>query len=383
MNWKYPFTLAVFLGLLLSACKKESNPPNAASLKFATAKQGDTLILTGNNFSKEATTVTLNGQEVAVVKVTPTEITIVIPDNATSGNVTVTVGNQAMEIGALTIAPLTFYCLKHDLNDYRNEKYQIMTINPEDGSASVLLDITSMDEFRYIHNLKYLPTTNEVVGLSYGNYKLLKINATTKQTTVLPLSDSYVFYGDLTVDKYGTLYSVKDGNAQDTLVKIDPVTGKQTVVLSSGNWERLVYISSNNEMVSIDNSGRTLTRTNLTKKEVISKIELTNSNSIYYGELVPIGSEIYSLKDDYSDKNNEIQSLVNIDPVTGTQTVIKTLQPDEFYQRSWVYVPQRKAIYSLHKGIDLFRYNIDTQKFTASAPFTTLPDVGYSNLASN
>jgi len=386
MNWKYPVTLAFFLGLLLTACKKESNTPNAASLKFVTAKQGDTLVLTGNNFNKDAT-VTLNGVEVTIVNATATELTIVIPDNATSGNVTVTVNGKVMEIGALTIVPLTLYCVKHDLYDTRNEKYQVIAINPEDGSGSELLDVTNINEFAYLNSLKYLPVTNELVGFNYGNHKLLKLNVATKQTTVLALTTGYdITYSNLILDKYGNLYAIRNGK---TLIKIDPVTGKQTdVLLVEDDWGHLVYFSSSNEMIGLTNSNKSLLKVDLTTKDV-SKIELISGDLVFYRELVAAGSELYGLKYD-ANKNIYKEYLVKIDPATGAQTIIKTLQDEEFFQSSWVYVQQRKAIYALHNGVDahfwdigICWYNIQNQKFTAASPFTTLHDIFYYDLTSN
>src|SRR5690349_3447033 len=113
-------SLALFVGALLffSACKKDSDktyePPVTEPLTVAAAKPGDTLIIKGSNFSTTAAenTVEFNGVAGTVVTASATEIKVIIPANATSGSVTVTVHGNKTEVGSMVITPFTLYCIK-------------------------------------------------------------------------------------------------------------------------------------------------------------------------------------------------------------------------------------------------------------------------------
>src|SRR5688572_12636503 len=117
-----PKLLLIFISAisLLTACKKDADappqpdPPVTEPLTIAAAKPGDTLFIKGENFSDVIAnnTVKVNGVAATVVVASATELKVIIPANATSGTVTVTVNGKTTEVGSIIIAPFTLYAYK-------------------------------------------------------------------------------------------------------------------------------------------------------------------------------------------------------------------------------------------------------------------------------
>jgi hypothetical protein len=162
-----PFALFVGVLLIFSACSKNSDktyePPVTEPLTAAAAKPGDTLIIKGQNFSEVAAenTVEVNGVKATVVSASSTELKVIIPADATSGAVTVTVHGHKTEVGSLIIAPYTLYCIKGNFQSTPSLR-QLVSINPDTRVETLVTTINQTGD--KVENAVYLPATNEIIG---------------------------------------------------------------------------------------------------------------------------------------------------------------------------------------------------------------------------
>lgn len=374
--------------LFFSACKKDADPtyepPVTEPLTFTSAKTGETIVIKGQNFSTTASenVVTFNGVEAIVVSATETELVVIVPANATSGKVVVTVHGHTTEIGTLTLAPFTLYTIK-DHNSYVGNDYyrEYVAINPADGKETVLATRNDYTDFN-VYEAKYVSSTNELVGVNIIDRVLAKFNVVTKQFSSVKFSvDAEYTY--LVTDLNGNLYGTqKNFNTQNVnLVKIDPATGTVTIIKDMGTegWWSLAYISATNEIVGLWKDEQHMKKINLTTKETTT-LQISNNVNLEYKNLIGAGSELYGVQYEFLG-NNTALALVKINPATGaTETVVSDYNKSTLEQ---VYDPVRKEILSLWNGSQhIFRYNMTT-KATSTFTLTTLADFYYSELTSN
>lgn len=391
INLKYPQTLTFFLGALLffSACKKDSGPnyqpPVTEPLTITAAVVGDTIVIKGQNFSATASEniVTINGVEATIVSATETEIKIVVPANATSGKVEITVHNNTAEVATLTIMPLSIYVTKEVMSN--GYLHQLVAISPEDGKETVVYTFGANDNFMFTTN--YLPATNEVIGMDDDHLVLMKINVVTKQKSSVTLStNKSIQFDNLVSDNSGNLYAVKFDNTQSpktiALVKIDAITGTHTVITSwtSGDtWSNIVYLPATNEIAGLTESSRKLLKVNLTTKAT-STVQLTTSPDVDHYYFVVAKGELYGIKYDLG--ATTVARLVKINPANGAETALSTLSDDEAIRYNFTYIPKRNEIVATWNDMQLYRFNFNTNTSSLTT-LTTDVNTYYNYLSSN
>lgn len=393
----YPKNVALFLGALLffAACKKDSDPiitpdpPVTEPLTAAAAKPGDTLIIKGVNFSEfdNENNVEFNGVGGTIEAATATEIKVIVPAKATTGIVTVTVNGVKTEVGSLVIVPYTLFCIKGNFQQTPSLR-QLIALNPENGAETLVTTINQTGD--KVEDAIYLPATNEVIGRDEDGANLIKINITTKQVTKVPLSASATSgFIELVVDKNNALYAVKvdfsnQNHIKQTLVKLDPKTGAATTIKGfelNEEWESLVYLPANNEVVGLTGSGTKLLKLNLTSKDT-STVGLANTANVQYRELLTDNvSNLYGYKADYSDPVNYVANIQKLNAATGGQTLLSNLQVNKFND-NLLYVPQRKEIISIYDEIGFYQLNVAT-KAAVSKDLTSELNITYGTLISN
>jgi hypothetical protein len=397
INVNYPKNVALFLGALLffAACKKDSDPiitpdpPVTEPLTAAAAKPGDTLIIKGVNFSEfdNENNVEFNGVGGTIEAATATEIKVIVPAKATTGIVTVTVNGVKTEVGSLVIVPYTLFCIKGNFQQTPSLR-QLIALNPENGAETLVATINQTGD--KVEDAIYLPATNEVIGRDEDGANLIKINITTKQVTKVPLSASATSgFVELVVDKNNALYAVKIdfsnmNHIMQTLVKLDPKTGAATTIKGfelNEEWESLVYLPANNDVVGLTGGGTKLLKLNLTSKDT-SSVGLANTASVQYRELLTDNvSNLYGYKADYSDPVNYVANIQKLNAKTGQQALLSNLQVNKIHD-NLLYVPQRKEIISIYDQIGFYQLNVDT-KAAVSKDLTSELNITYGTLISN
>lgn len=375
--------LVLFIGSLLffAACKKDSDPtitpdpPVTEPLTVAAAKPGDTVIIKGTNFSEfdNENNVEFNGVGGTIEAATATEIKVIVPAKATTGVVTVTVNGVKTEVGTLVIVPYTLFCIKGNFQQTPSLR-QLVALNPENGTETLVATINETGD--KVEDAIYLPATNEVIGRDYNAENLIKINVTTKQVTKVPLpATPTTGFIELVVDKNSVLYAVRlnvanQNHIKQTLVKLDPKTGAATDIKSfelNEEWESLVYLPANNEVVGLTAGGTKLLKLNLTTKDT-STVALANTTAVQYRELLTDNvSNLYGYKADYSDPVNYVANIQKLNAKTGVETLVSDLQVDKIHE-NLIYNPQRKEIVSIVNENIFYRLNVST-KTGESFPF--------------
>jgi hypothetical protein len=180
---------------------------------------------------------------------------------------------------------------------------------------------------------------------------------------------------ELVVDKNNALYAVKidltnPNHFMQTLVKLDPKTGAATTIKGfelNEEWESLVYLPANNEVVGLTGGGTKLLKLNLTSKDT-SIVGLANTTAVQYRELLTDNvSNLYGYKADYSDPVNYVANIQKLNAKTGAETLLSDLQVDKIHE-NLIYNPQRNEIVSIVNENIFYRLNVNT-KTGESFPF--------------
>lgn len=387
-------SLALFVGALLffAACKKDSDktyePPVTEPLTAAAAKPGDTLIIKGSNFSTTATenTVEFNGVAGTVVSASATEIKVIIPANATSGSVTVTVHGNKTEVGSLVISQFTLYCIKGIFSG-NTSLWQLVSINPENGAEALVVTINETGD--KVEDAVYWPATNEIIGRDEDGKNLIAINVTTKKVTKVPVASGNIGFHDMVVDKNNNLYAIKlnytdPNHSIQSLVKFDAKTGVPATIKTfefNDDLESMVYVPANNEIVGLAGEGTKLFKFNLTTKDT-STVGLANTNVVEYRELFTDDQgNLYGYKANYSDPSNYVAQVQKLNPANGQQSLVSDLKVNKFHDNV-IYNPKLKEIVSVSDQISLYRLNINTKAAT-SITLAGANNAIYNTLISN
>jgi hypothetical protein len=387
---------AVLLGglFLFSACKKDSDSnsgpaPVVDPITVAAAKPNDTLTLKGQNFSTSANgnVVKIGDVEATVVSVSATEIKILIPTISTPGTytITVTINGKTTEVGSIVIAPLTYYAVKGVFST--GSEYQVITINPQDGSESL---VASIGQDR-INDVVYFPATNEIMGVDDYGAKLLKVNVTTKKVTSVTLpSGTTSGTAQLVADNNNNLYAIKydwsnTSHQLQSLVKIDPVTGNGTVIKtfeSNDDWYEPVYVPATNDIVGFINDGTRLFRINLTTKDTAGVILPGSVKTDFRELIVDNKSNVYGYKGHYSGDASDFAKLVKFNVATGQETLVKDLPIDNKFDDKIIFVPQTNEFMGTYGQSVVFRLNAASLNYVLS-PAPTVKGNTYSYLTTN
>lgn len=372
---------------LLAACKKDKKdshvPPVTSPLSVAAAKLGDTIRIKGSNFTTDVSQVkvTFDGVAGTVVSASETEIVVIIPEGAATGNVVVTVYENTVQAGSLIISPLRFYSEK--LTKGTTDSYQLISFNPSTLAETVIFNLNEVYNGASMQDIVYSAATNEVLGFDEFERVLIKINVATKQKTTFELTKDYnTSFDQLAFDKANNLYSIKNEGGQTTtakytLVKIDPATGTVTNVKPWKYAYDLSYLPATNELVGMSGAYR-LIKFNLTTQDTTGASLGDGYNIQYEGLTVDDKSNLYAYKDNYATKTSEI---VKLDPATFTETVVTTMNSYGALD-DVSYIPQRNEFVGIYNDRSLYRYNVG-QKTSPVTALATDPKIFYGYVITN
>jgi hypothetical protein len=399
MNHKPLLLLLALLSLIVS-CKKDADqppppvPPVSEPLTVAATKPGDTLYIKGENFSEVAAnnTVKINGVAATVVVASTTELKVVVPANATTGSVTVTVNGQSIEVGTLTVVPLTLFVYKRNYADQNNYLRQIFTVDPATDQETLLYTLPDSLSV-YLDDMVYLPATNELVGLTgVVGSALFRLNVTTKQASYVVLSrNTNIDFWELVVDKFSNLYVVKrdysdPNHYMQSLVKLDPKTGTQVPIKTfeyALYWKSLVYLPAENKVTGLAESGEALLSVNLTTKDTSWKALPAQLDKPFYELMVDNQSNLYGFQAIYENSGPGQGQFHKLNPATGQASLLYTFTDYYNVESNLVYLPNRNELVAVWDLNKLFRFNLTT-KTNSIVPLTTQTMwLNYGDLAVN
>jgi hypothetical protein len=369
MNWKYPVTLAVILGFLLSACKKDtaSNAgpkpkPVFDPLTVAAARPNDTLIIKGKNFdtTENVNDVRAEYDKATVLSISATEIKIVLPSTPGTYRISVTTNGNTFLVGSIQITPLTFYVIKSVSNAYECD---LMSVNSQDGRETLITRMYNTDR---INDVVYNPATNQIMGVNNSGSILMMIGANYGEydNSNIPNSATSAT-GQLVVDKNNNLYGIKydwtNANHQlQSLIKIDPKTKVSTVIKtfeSNDKWYEPVYIPATNDIVGLMNGGKRLFKMNLTTKDTAG-VYLPGSAEAEYRELiVDNNSNLYAYKGNYPGNGSDVAKFVKVNAATGQETVLKDLPVNGKFNDNIIFVRELNEFIGTWEQNTLYHMN--------------------------
>ncbi|WP_428232115.1 IPT/TIG domain-containing protein [Flavobacterium sp.] len=338
---KYFFSILTLFTLISCSSPNEEevqNPdpatqtPTIQSISTSSTNIGDTIIINGQNFDPNSTyTITFNGTNGKITKITSTTISVIVPVGTTSGQLQLTANGITVNAGYISIIG------QNRLFAYK-QYGEIVELNSVTGvETKTLIYGTGSD---YLTELKYFAPTNEIIGQGFvsnnngtNTYKLFKVKLADKTITEM----TYAGYDQLIATTTGKLYGYK---LYKGIIELNPNTGSEIGSLINTGSDQLyglIYNAQTNEIMGdkglLDNNGKNIHK--------LCKIKLSDNSiteNIYYGydELIPAtNGKLYAFR--------ATQKIVELNPATGTE--IKTLiNISDAHISNLTYYPQTNQI---------------------------------------
>lgn len=176
------------VGALCFSCDDENDnvsPLMVEELSVTKAKIGDEIIITGKGFSevKDENVVKINDTHLVIVEASISELKVRIPQETTTGPLTVTVNQKTIDYGVFHIMQKTLFALK---SDYVAGKECIVTIDPNTGGETEFMELPKIVGDYWYSDLCFLEKSNEFIVLQSSefeikDFKILKINLDSKE----------------------------------------------------------------------------------------------------------------------------------------------------------------------------------------------------------
>ena len=326
----------------------------AGKLNVTEAKAGDELIITGSGFStvKEENLVKLNELTLSVLEATESELTLIVPEEAATGNLTVTVEDQSVDFGVFKVLKKTVIALK---SDYDANKDFIVTVDPETGGETIVMELSQIGYDSWYSDLCYLEKSNEFIVLQksedqveyhINDLKLLIINADSKEyeESKLTIRDGVIDV-DLMSDGVSNLY-LEDFHEYDvaykqTYYKLDVNTGDVEFITEVNNDyvkksrvnENSLFILMEDRSIQDDSPNRLVSYdlSNGTVKDIITG--MTYVNGFSFG----LNNNIYlATRDSYQSES----TLFELDITSGTKRDIVKMPKIYGWYAGAVYIEE-------------------------------------------
>jgi len=189
-------TLLLLLNLVIS-CSEDDAPneqqapefPTNISLSLQTAEIGEILTINGNGFLVNETYIVAFTDNVVgnITEINNSSLKVEIPENAESGNISLTFNNQTVVIGSVEItSAIELYCYKRVLGA-SSSIHQLIKVNTSTGAQSLISNL-EIAPTGYYQDLAYNSEDNSIYGIK-SNDEFLKFNLTTQETTTISLDN--------------------------------------------------------------------------------------------------------------------------------------------------------------------------------------------------
>ena len=292
--------LLISLNLIISCTEDKleneqqiTNFPTNISLSAQSAEVGEVVTINGNGFLvNETYIVTFTDNITAnITEINNNFLKVKIPENAISGNITLTYKNETNTIGNITIEEVN----TSETYIYNETANKLAKLNIKDGVLTYVADFisngTTVGAIINKQNNEYISFRNNTdpnfvrVNLTNGEVKY--------QVVTSNLAGNDVFSG-LTIDNNGEVYIYNE--TVNKLAKLNIENGELTYVnnfATGGTNVGAVYHSANNEYISFENNtDPNFVRVNLTNREVKYQVVTANlvGNDIFSGLTIDVGN---------------------------------------------------------------------------------------------
>lgn len=396
MKTRLLLLICLITSLNISCSDDEDDTINliAGELSITEGKLGDEVTITGNGFSelKEENIVTINDLVIPVQEATSSKLVITIPKEATTGKLSVTVGETSIDFGTFTVRKEKLVAMKS--NDDEGI-YHIVLIDQETGLEEPFLELPKLDKDIDImySSLCYLPKTNELLIMTRAeelerDYSILRIDIETKAIVKKEFNETdKLGYIDLMTDEENNIYLIKEFEQIEegtSFYEFNIETGEQillTEVTVVNIFDRKVNKATNQLLMVADNERYSDRETKLLSFDLDTKIQveipLTYSKSLY-GFDFALDNDIYIANETVFEEQKE---LMKINTVTGAEEVITELPyPKEWYGHPIYFETNNELIYFMTDDEDvttaILRIDL-TNKTTSEVIFQASSDTYY------
>lgn len=217
--------LMCLVGALCFSCDDDNDFVDliAEKLSVSSARVGDQLVITGKGFStiKDENIVKLNDLTIPVEEATSSELKVIIPEDASTGDVTVRVDHQEVNFGEIKILKERLFMLK---SNYSNKYESIIEMNPKTGEEKVFMELPYEEELMY-SSLAYLGNSNKILLVlspeeAMKKYSIISIDIETKKMIKTQFeSDIEIEWVALFTDHESNTYVRKNWNYYDNAIE--------------------------------------------------------------------------------------------------------------------------------------------------------------------
>ena len=337
-----PIFTIILLCLLLSSCSSDNDPapeqtaPTITSISNHSASIGDIITINGQNFNtKENYTIHFNGIQGTIVQQIATALKVEIPQGATSGEVTLSYGDQSLVIGNIEIITenIIVYAIKSDFSG--KSMTSLVSVDPSNGHNTNLLDLETTDNFESVSINNSTKEIFFVTSLGDGNVdtEILTINILSNSFSTANLNDDSEIDYELAPESDGILYAIKQSYISNTttskLISINPTNGSETVILdlqTTDDFNSLAFDIQNNNIFGVTNIG------DGNSDSEIFTIDLTNksyssqplSNQFNYELAISENGILYGMEQTFD--HGTSSKLYILNPTNGNKTLVVDMQ---------------------------------------------------------
>ncbi len=254
--------LITLLSVLIYSCSSDDSAPSIEtvtqlptieSISTTSATAGDIITITGENFDPNETyVVKFNEVQGTVTEVTLTSLKAQVPENATSGDITLTVNGNTTVVGALEISTTEVFVFHSDAK--KLAKIDIVTANLTYIGENIEYGVNTRGAVIHSKNNEYIGFENE-----FTQPHLVRINLENGSSTNVNIPSSFLTVGkdfrDMVIDENDNIYIFH--SSAKKLAKIDIATGNLTYIgenIEYGLNTRGAFIhKQNNEYIGFEN----------------------------------------------------------------------------------------------------------------------------------
>jgi len=325
----------------------------AGELNIYEAKTGDELIITGEGFStiKEENIVRLNDLAISVTEATESQLKLVIPAEATTGNLTVAVDAQSIDFGSFKVLQEKVFMLK---SNYDEEYEYIIEINPETGKENIFMELPQSSNNLMYSSLSYHSSTNEMLLVlspewQFNKYKILSINLDTKSIIEKEFeSDTELEWVELITDNESNVYVNKRWNYWDQateknirmskIFKVDLQLGKEDELAEVKDYiiSKCKLIKELNSIVMVAGGETSWDETKLMTLDLATKElkEVPTESALNFGDIIiKDENNIFVL----NEKERYEPQLLQINLETGKSEIFFKFPNAQFYYGNSYY----------------------------------------------
>ncbi|NHN27731.1 hypothetical protein FIA58_018775 [Flavobacterium jejuense] len=299
------------LGLLLLfslviSCSEDGSPteqnntklPTNITLSTQSIEKGSILTINGNGFLVNENYIVTFSENVIgnITEINTNNLKVEVPQNAVSGNITLTFNNETSIIGNITIEDNDF----STTYIYHENVGKLATLNTQTGELNYIADFifngTTVGAIYNSQNNEYISFRNNTdpnfvkVNLSTGN-----VDYQVATSTLLTGNDTF---SGLTIDPNGVVYIYHENVGK--LATLNTQTGELNYIadfISNGTTVSAIYSSQNNEYISFrNNTDPNFVKVNLSTGNVdyqVATSTLLTGNDTFSGLTIDPNGVVY------------------------------------------------------------------------------------------